>query len=135
MQGRKLGVNNKLKYNHLTGNVSSLWKPTCSEKLSRCNNIPLWSDILDRPPSLTALNFAVWVAMQGRSDCISLFCFWNGVFTLVKSVSPPPPPPSISKWNRGMLYCQGKGLDARIARLKALYKMSLYNYPRKRKKT
>ena len=33
-----------------------------------------------------------------------------------------------------MFYCQGRGLDARIARLKALYKMSLYNYPRKRKK-
>lgn len=45
-----------------------------------------------------------------------------------------PHPPSVRKWNRGMFCCQGKGLDARIAWLKASYKMSLYKSPRKRKK-
>lgn len=103
------------------------------EKLSPDNNTPLWSHILDMPPSLTTLNFAVWVAIHGRFDCISLLkkkmmlleCRFYACLVCL------PHPPSVRKWNRGMFCWQGKGLDARIAWLKALYKMSLYKSPRK----
>lgn len=44
-----------------------------------------------------------------------------------------PHPPSVCKWNRGMFCCQGKGLDARIAWLKALYKWVYTSFPEKEK--